>query len=184
MVHEFGGKADVEFDDGEVVPMVEVCSHFLSGEAHTNPKAIQDDLERRRRAALEAEGKLVDRGVRDPMAEGGLMVEVVMGLDNDKYVVFKKQEFDAWWGETREDMNQRLGHFALEDAVVIRLQDVFAGPGLYAYANAIQTAIDLQDMEGCGDLGPERTEQLLQLRDFFAAMAQLAVDRSDKKIPD
>jgi hypothetical protein len=111
-------------------------------------------------------------------------------MENDKYVVFKSEELIE-----ADKKHLVLGDLPepLKDAVVIRLQDVFAGPGLFAYASAIQTAIDIMDMEAqmlsmhreeTWSTDPRTRMQLEELRDFFAEQAQLAVDHPHKKIPD
>lgn len=102
---------------------------------------------------------------------------------NDKYVVFKRQDaFQApkdYEPETGDEHMLIPTHLALEDAIVIRRQDIFAGPGLFAYANAIQTAIDLGTQYPTLDPKP-----LEELRDFFWEQAMMAKDSPVKKVPD
>jgi hypothetical protein len=105
-------------------------------------------------------------------------------MENDKYVVFKRGEFDGIHSlELKEGAKLPK---PLEDAVVIRRQDIFAGPGLFSYANAIQTAIDL--IGAPGELGTvsalNELAKLEELRDFFWEQAMMASHEPNKKVPD
>lgn len=99
----------------------------------------------------------------------------------DKYVIFKKAEFDWWYN--------RLGHQAplsppelVRDGVVIRRQDIFSPPALDAYANAITIA--LQVAKELPD-DPQRPvwHDLRQIADYFRDQAEQAWD-TDRKLPD
>lgn len=117
-------------------------------------------------------------------------------IKNEKYIVMSRADFENWqsasnhwWGhEIRPTLTPQATieppplPMVLEDAVVIRRRDIFAGPGLYAYSHAIQTAIDLMDI--AGNWEPDERESLEALRDFFADQAQLAVDSPNKHLPD
>ena len=96
-------------------------------------------------------------------------------IEEDKYLVFKRADLATRmaFGIPTELMDQ-----ALDDAVVIRKQDVFAGPGLFAYASCIQTALDI------GGLAPSVSARLEQLRDWFWQQATDAVGNPRKKLPD
>lgn len=93
---------------------------------------------------------------------------------NEKYVVFKKSEWDL--GDT--------GFLELEplpDAVVIRTQDIFAAAGLSAYEHNIRTTLALTTPE------PEMKRQLETIADYFSDVAQEAEDklaRRQCKVPD
>lgn len=108
----------------------------------------------------------------------------VPALENDKYVVFKKEQFDHWMRRVRAFKPDDHPDM-LKDAIVIRRQDIFAGPGLHAYAAAISTVIEM--MEG-GVIFPmvmeQNLPQLYALREFFHAQALLADEYKDKKFPD
>lgn len=58
---------------------------------------------------------------------------------DDKYVVFKRPDFNRWWsqGSVGGTEHRVPAPSALDDAVVIRRQDLFAGPALAAYAACI-----------------------------------------------
>ncbi len=112
------------------------------------------------------------------------------GFDNEKYHVFKADEFEAWvlWLDGKEGGDPRyLPPERVRDAVVIRRQDVFAPPALDAYANGIQVAIEVLVAEGWVDgdgVGEGDTiHRLRNLADFFHGQAALAWD-ADRKIPD
>lgn len=105
-------------------------------------------------------------------------------LSDEKYVVFKRAEFENWVKNLAagEPADKLVAASALGDAVVIRKQDVFAAPGLYAYANVIQTGLDLFFMAGIHD--PEMADRLEVIRDYFADQALDAGNHPRKKVPD
>lgn len=92
---------------------------------------------------------------------------------NVKYAVFKVRENEMGPDEPMEMIAE------VKDFFVIRLQDVFAAPGLYAYANVIQTWIDRDIMEG-KPIPPD----LEGLRDYVADLAMKAEQYPVKKLPD
>lgn len=111
-------------------------------------------------------------------------------MENDKYVVFKREDWQAIKASLDRSVGggpYEQGQIApLDDAVVIRRQDIFAGPGLFAYANAIQTAIDLLKTEqnDATWFHPSDERRLEELRDFFWEQAMMASHEEVKKIPD
>lgn len=106
-----------------------------------------------------------------------------MTIDRNKYITFKSCEFDKWL-EGVHDMDVEQLPLALEDAVVIRRQDVFAAPALYAYASTILSCVELMEAVmspqylgkvSIGDTEPMvRIDQLRELADFFAGEADTA----------
>lgn len=88
---------------------------------------------------------------------------------DSKYIVFKRDEFMAQ-GTAAE----------IEDAVVIRRQDMFAPPALDCYANAIQTCIEVLT-NGSAPTG--RTLQLQGIADYFHDQAAKAWTEQ-RKLPD
>jgi hypothetical protein len=80
---------------------------------------------------------------------------------DDKYIVFKRDEFNDW----------ALGLItvaprpaSLDDAVVIRTQDVFAGPALHTYAAGINIAIRIAgSLTGDGGIDGPGWEQQRRL---------------------
>ena len=115
-------------------------------------------------------------------------------MGNSKYVVFKRENFDLWlaampeWGgvsrspeaQDTVDMVMKTVPPELEDAVVIRRQDVFAPPALDAYANAIQVVVEVLT-NGTSPSG--RSAELQKIADYFHTQAQLAWD-TVRKLPD
>jgi len=94
---------------------------------------------------------------------------------DDKYVVFKKKE----WAEANRHI--RPMPEPLEDAVVIRCQDVFAPPALDAYGNAILCVIEaMKKMPGADK---ERMEELQDIADYFHRRASDAW-QVERKLPD
>lgn len=108
---------------------------------------------------------------------------------DEKYVVFKREEFLAW----AETVTEIMPGGALEDAVVIRTQDVFAAAGLEAYANNIRVyAGAIAGM--IPDLPAEKrgpamvmVQRCTEIAGYFqdcAAEAEDRLQRGDVKVPD
>lgn len=112
-----------------------------------------------------------------------------MSGHNDKYIVFKRE---TWEKAERLADNSILTDLnesdAVDDAVVIRRQDVFAPPALAAYANAIQTAITIHVDTGSYvpgvDEEPDQVKRLREIADYFHEQAELAYADSARKVPD
>lgn len=97
----------------------------------------------------------------------------------DKYIVFKKAEWDDKVGwSPMFDIPEPV-----EDAVVIRRQDVFAPPALDAYANAIQTAVEVMSGFGITPGGSSPIDQLRDIADYFHDQAAKAW-AEQRKLPD
>lgn len=95
---------------------------------------------------------------------------------NNKYIVFKREEWD-------DHVNINVGGpepAEVEDAVVIRRQDIFAGPALHAYAACIGLTVNLF---GDADLA----HRMERIADYFHEQAVLADEvaaSGDAKFPD
>lgn len=97
-----------------------------------------------------------------------------------KYLVFKTDEYDAMMDA---DLDPR--HLALDDAVVIRRQDVFAPPALDCYANAITVTIEGMKLTDTGSTSEnhDTRKRLQDIADYFheqAAKSWVEV----RKLPD
>lgn len=98
-------------------------------------------------------------------------------MDNAKYIVFKRAEFDQWLINHPSDLLGKDGNYAVvpvPDAVVIRRQDVFAPPALDAYANSISIALEISEAPNT---------HLQVIADYFHEQACEAW-QTDRKIPD
>lgn len=96
-------------------------------------------------------------------------------MKDDKYIVFKLG--DAQHTEFGAHYNAEE---ALNDAVVIRTQDVFAAGGLYAYAHVIDAFLH-------HPMSEDEASGLEEVRDYFLSVAQEAEDRLHRgecKVPD
>lgn len=103
---------------------------------------------------------------------------------HNKYIVFKASEFREACMQRRSlsgvpDNETLLDVDHLDDAVVIRQKDIFAGTALHAYSAAVQNAVEI--MEGLGARVPD---YLYQLRDDFAELAEGADAHKAKRLPD
>ena len=110
-------------------------------------------------------------------------------IDDEKYIVFKRSEFFELLGEfglppwrdhdgeligvkvdanaLTELMIRKVGEVELDDAVVIRRQDLFASPALMTYAAMISiVARNYPDVEVA--------QQLLAISDYFHRQGVLA----------
>lgn len=107
---------------------------------------------------------------------------------DDKFIVFNREEFNKWlYSEEAKDA-LKIFPTSLDDAVVIRRQDVFAAPALDAYANSIVAAIEalkvVKDRSGKMPLSVYMTvERLQEIADYFHAQANLSW-QVERKLPD
>lgn len=107
----------------------------------------------------------------------------VVLMDDDKYVVFKREDWnryveeidgaDAQW-IVKQFINSRV----LKDAVVIRTRDSFASAALHTYANSI--AISANAMH---NVLPEVSSRLQKIADYFHSRA-VEADDTESKLPD
>lgn len=112
---------------------------------------------------------------------------------DSKFIVFKRSDFNdmltlAHGQLTVTGATKVLEEGAVDDAVVIRRQDVFAPPALDAYANAIMAAVEIS-LEVSGHVGgidedPEPVKRLREIADYFHAQAEEAYANSQRKVPD
>lgn len=107
-----------------------------------------------------------------------------------KYVVFKADDVHWRGGEEAKFSAPLTPDQVVKDAVVIRTQDVFAGPALWTYAHTISQVAKLTrevaEANAEGDarhalLG--RARQLQDAADYFAERATEAGERPGK-LPD
>jgi hypothetical protein len=107
-----------------------------------------------------------------------------MVMKDEKYIVFKRDDYEAY----KWDQRYMLEEQAIPDAIVIRKQDVFAPPALEGYANAIVCVIDslkhAQKEFGIidADLAAE-IASLQRIADYFKAQADDSYD-FQRKLPD
>ncbi len=117
-------------------------------------------------------------------------------LTDSKYVVFKTEELlqmmggflpmgDVDCAPVAERMTKAIEATMLHDAMVIRSQDVFAGPTLHAYASAVQSTLEIMAIAGVpSGLMTFQVKSLEELRDRFHEAAVVADSVSTKKLPD
>lgn len=105
-------------------------------------------------------------------------------LEDDKYVVMQREQFEFMMHVAQVGIDETI---ILKDAVVIRTQDIFSGPGLSAYAMDIQTALDLNAVMGGTVFTLEQAKRLAVMRDYFYVRAQEAFEKAAEgaaKVPD
>jgi hypothetical protein len=113
----------------------------------------------------------------------------------DKYITFKRNEFLEFLGEhalppgsgapadtdcapIADRLLKGIDGIELHDAVVIRRQDLFAGPALHGYANSIAIAAKL-----LYEVDRDTSLRLRRIADYFSEQAVLADDDAEK-LPD
>lgn len=110
-----------------------------------------------------------------------------MSADN-KYIVFKRDQFFEMMGgflpkgdidcaPIAAEMVAASLVYSLDDAVVIRTQDPFAGPALHGYAAGIALFVRL----GAPD---EDAQRLQSIADYFHERAVEADEAVDSHLPD
>lgn len=107
---------------------------------------------------------------------------------DNKYFVISKRELsrlqdnaDRGQAGTAKDILHALYANQIDDAIVIRKQDVFAPPALDAYANAIQCVIEaVKEVDG---YDPKKIKTLQRIADYFRMQAEDAYDMK-RKLPD
>lgn len=114
---------------------------------------------------------------------------------DEKYVVFKAGEWDDFYdkifalikaagfkGDTLD--NLMASPPVLHDAVVIRTRDIFASPGLMAYAGVVQTAVELAEIQGVTMVGGTTVKRLKEIADYFSERAFDAANNPSHRVPD
>lgn len=110
-------------------------------------------------------------------------------MKDGKYVVFKARDVQWRGSDDAPFANGLTPAQVVGDAVVIRTQDVFAGPALWTYAHSIAQVAKLtrevaDDAEGeARHALLSRARQLQDTADYFADRAAEASDH-DGKLPD
>jgi len=99
-------------------------------------------------------------------------------MPDGKYITFKRADFCIWLEAARDmgafEVEMDPSVMELEDAVVIRRQDLFAPPALDAYANSIQVALSILN---------HPDEVLSEIADYFHEQAVLSW-QTERKLPD
>lgn len=102
-------------------------------------------------------------------------------MQDEKYVVFKKSDIDLVLLQDLMESNTTVSlPVPIDDAVVIRTQDIFAAGGLSAYAHQINVFLQHAMSE-------DDASALEEIRDYFLGVAQEAEDRMHRgecKVPD
>lgn len=107
----------------------------------------------------------------------------------DKYVVFKIEDFNDMVGRMG-DPGLTLPHplrvlmdKAVDDATVIRRQDMFASVPLHAYACAVNAAMTLLRKQH-GGFSQREMDNLQKVFDYMVGEAEMAAQHIGSKVPD
>lgn len=105
-------------------------------------------------------------------------------MDDSKYVVFKRDEFDQELGRIiGHDLREVKFHELQLDAIVLRMQDRFSAPAMQAYFDAVSNALEVLEDFGIISV-PAVLKDLEVLRDWAFNTTQDARNYKYKKIPD
>lgn len=96
-----------------------------------------------------------------------------------KYVVFKQEEWDEW---KRGNGRYQNTPDEVEDAVVMRRQDVFAAPAFRVYANSMAASMVVAAKLVAPGLHLE-SETISKIARYFQEQAELS-ESEDRKVPD
>ena len=106
-------------------------------------------------------------------------------IRDEKYIVFKREEFNKWlidtFGPTPRAEGRLIGiaeALSLDDAVVIRTKDPFAGPALHCYAATMAMYTNLSNING------DPAKSLRRTADYFNERAMEADATFEQKLPD
>lgn len=109
-------------------------------------------------------------------------------MSDNKYITFKREDWRRFCdgmgedgvhsgGSLGIDINE-FAESALEDAVVIRTKDPFAGPALHSYAAGINLYVNLSHVNG------EVARHLREVAHYFHERALEADSEQIVKLPD
>lgn len=119
---------------------------------------------------------------RETLEKIGALLDSEDALRQPKYVVMKIDDWQEAWRKhfliTREEFEKLF----LQDCIIIRRQDFFAAPALYAYANSIHVAIKAMKADPAG-YNEEVVQRLSRIADYFMYEAGLA-EEEGRKVPD
>lgn len=101
--------------------------------------------------------------------------------DGDKYVVFKREDWQTYLGSLRSVWQGSLPG-SLE-SVVLRPTDIFGAPALYGYAHLVQTFLEVERLTG-GSLSDDQYRSLEKLADYFVETAKDWQRRGGQRLPD
>lgn len=97
---------------------------------------------------------------------------------DEKYIVFKRSDFEDLYVSLVDQVLGRLP--VVDDAVVIRRQDLFAPSALHVYANSIALAAQVM---GANDEDKAVIKRLSHIADYFHEQA-VAAEAEAWKLPD
>jgi hypothetical protein len=111
-------------------------------------------------------------------------------MKDEKYITFKREDFYQMMGAlglptgeedcapVAEKIIKMAEATCLEDAVVIRTKDPFAGPALHSYAAGINLYVNLSHVDG------QAARNLREVGHYFHERAMEADATFEMKLPD
>lgn len=104
-------------------------------------------------------------------------------VQDEKYVVFKRDDWENFKRDTIFDYHPQATYGEpdpIEDATVLRPNDIFTAPTLHAYVGAVTTAIEIYERV----LDIAAPAQLAEARDYFMNRAEEADHTGSRRFPD
>lgn len=98
---------------------------------------------------------------------------------DDKYVVFKREDWEKFSEAYGHEDIGLLASQTLQDAVVIRTSDVYAGPALHAYAAMVSMI-----SKTLREIVPDLADRQQRVADYFHDRATEADEHPRPKYPD
>jgi capsular polysaccharide biosynthesis protein len=110
-------------------------------------------------------------------------MDLEMPRDN-KYLVYHLEDMERFVYDLPAGWLNDDFHWIkpIQDAVVLRRQDLFASVALRAYAGAVLNALDVLDQLGMPSVVIKK--RLLEIADYFNAQADMAERDNSRKVPD
>lgn len=103
-------------------------------------------------------------------------------VQDEKYVVFKRDDWENFKRNTIFDYHPQATHGEpdpIEDATVLRPNDIFTPVALHAYVGAVQSAIEVHEVAG-----RPVPQALYDARDYFLDRAEEADHTGSQRFPD
>lgn len=113
-----------------------------------------------------------------------------MTIRDEKYLVFRRDEMDQWVTDTLAGLSPGEPPKEIQDAVVVRRQDIFAPAVLFGYASQVlgvtdiigELVVEIEEKETARELH-EMRQELLKVWDYFNTQGQEAMAQR-RKLPD
>lgn len=103
-------------------------------------------------------------------------------MAKNKYIVFKKDEFQRWWSQSSvcQTQHEIPLPFILQDAEVIRHHDPNAAPLFFHYASAMETLVEMAQANSI----PVDERVMLDAAEHFREASVKSQNHPNKHLPN